>query len=62
MAGGEGGMKHFMAHIGPAIQGCMDDLGTPKLTPQSSRKSSTASPRKRPAAAWPTSSAGATGN
>lgn len=34
MAGGDGGMKHFMHHIGPAIQGWMDDLGTPRLTPQ----------------------------
>jgi 3-hydroxyacyl-CoA dehydrogenase len=31
MAGGDGGMKHFMDHIGPAIQGWMDDLGTPTL-------------------------------
>jgi carnitine 3-dehydrogenase len=32
MAGGEGGMKHFMEHIGPAMQGWMDDLGAPRLT------------------------------
>jgi 3-hydroxyacyl-CoA dehydrogenase len=31
MAGGDGGMKHFMDHIGPAIQGWMDDLGAPTL-------------------------------
>ena len=31
MAGGDGGMKHFMDHIGPAMQGWMDDLGTPRL-------------------------------
>jgi 3-hydroxyacyl-CoA dehydrogenase len=31
MAGGDGGMKHFMDHIGPAIQGWMDDLGAPVL-------------------------------
>ena len=30
MAGGEGGMTHFMAHIGPAMQGWMDDLGKPQ--------------------------------
>jgi carnitine 3-dehydrogenase len=34
MAGGEGGMAHFMSHIGPAIQGWMDDLGETRLTPQ----------------------------
>jgi 3-hydroxyacyl-CoA dehydrogenase len=33
MAGGEGGMTHFMSHIGPAIQGWMDDLGDTRLTP-----------------------------
>jgi hypothetical protein len=27
-------MKHFMEHIGPAIQRWMDDLGAPKLTPK----------------------------
>ena len=37
MAGGDGGMKHFMHHIGPAIQGWMDDLGTPRLTPQTQK-------------------------
>jgi carnitine 3-dehydrogenase len=31
LAGGEGGMPHFMSHIGPAIQGWMDDLGAPRL-------------------------------
>jgi 3-hydroxyacyl-CoA dehydrogenase len=31
MAGGDGGMKHFMDHIGPAIQSWMDDLGAPVL-------------------------------
>jgi carnitine 3-dehydrogenase len=34
MAGGEGGMTHFMSHIGPAIQGWMDDLGQTRLTPE----------------------------
>ena len=34
MAGGEGGMAHFMSHIGPAIQGWMDDLGQTRLTPE----------------------------
>jgi 3-hydroxyacyl-CoA dehydrogenase len=35
LAGGEGGMTHFMAHIvaGP-MQSWMDDLGRPKLTPK----------------------------
>jgi 3-hydroxyacyl-CoA dehydrogenase len=31
MAGGDGGMKHFMDHLGPALQSWMDDLGTPTL-------------------------------
>ncbi len=31
MAGGDGGMKHFMDHLGPANQSWMDDLGTPRL-------------------------------
>jgi 3-hydroxyacyl-CoA dehydrogenase len=38
MAGGDGGMTHFMEHIGPAIQTWMDDLGTPKLTPKTQQK------------------------
>lgn len=33
LAGGEGGMAHFMSHIGPAVQSWMDDLGAPRLTP-----------------------------
>jgi 3-hydroxyacyl-CoA dehydrogenase len=32
LAGGEGGMAHFMAHLGPAVQTWMDDLGTTRLT------------------------------
>ena len=32
MAGGEGGMPHFMSHIGPAVQSWMDDLGQTRLT------------------------------
>ena len=31
LAGGEGGMKHFLDHLGPAMQGWMDDLGAPQL-------------------------------
>jgi 3-hydroxyacyl-CoA dehydrogenase len=34
LAGGDGGMPHFMSHIGPAMQGWMDDLGQTRLTPQ----------------------------
>ena len=39
LAGGEGGMKHFMEHIaaGP-MQTWMDDLGAPKLTPKTRQK------------------------
>ena len=34
LAGGEGGMKHFMSHLaaGP-VQSWMDDLGSPRITP-----------------------------
>jgi 3-hydroxyacyl-CoA dehydrogenase len=38
MAGGEGGMPNFMSHIGPAIQGWMDDLGQTRLTPEVQKK------------------------
>ena len=33
LAGGEGGMKHFMDHLCGPIQGWMDDLGQTRLTP-----------------------------
>lgn len=33
LAGGDGGMSHFMAHLAPAVQSWMDDLGTTRLTP-----------------------------
>jgi carnitine 3-dehydrogenase len=33
LAGGEGGMKHFMDHLGGPIQTWMDDLGKTRLTP-----------------------------
>jgi 3-hydroxyacyl-CoA dehydrogenase len=32
LAGGEGGMTHFMAHLGGAFQSQMDDLGATRLT------------------------------
>jgi len=32
LAGGEGGMPHFMEHLAVANQAWMDDLGTPRLT------------------------------
>jgi 3-hydroxyacyl-CoA dehydrogenase len=34
LAGGEGGMAHFMAHLAAPMQSWMDDLGDPHLTPQ----------------------------
>jgi carnitine 3-dehydrogenase len=39
LAGGEGGMSHFMSHLaaGP-VQSWMDDLGTPRLTPDVQKK------------------------
>ncbi len=33
LAGGEGGMAHFMHHLLPAMQGWWKDLGDPDLTP-----------------------------
>jgi carnitine 3-dehydrogenase len=38
LAGGEGGMKHFMEHLAVPMQGWWDDLGEPKLTPEIQRK------------------------
>ncbi len=34
LAGGEGGMAHFMAHLLPAMQGWWKDLGDPEMTPE----------------------------
>jgi carnitine 3-dehydrogenase len=34
LAGGEGGMVNFMAHLVPPMQSWMNDLGSPRLTPQ----------------------------
>jgi len=34
LAGGEGGMTHFLDHLAPAMQSWMDDLGTTRLTPE----------------------------
>src|SRR5262245_62418150 len=31
LAGGQGGMKHFMEHLGGPVQGWMDDLGHTRL-------------------------------
>lgn len=38
LGGGEGGMQHFMQHLGPAVQSWWDDLGTPSLTPAVQQK------------------------
>jgi carnitine 3-dehydrogenase len=38
LAGGEGGMKHFMDHLVPAMQTWWDDLGAPDVTPEVQRK------------------------
>jgi 3-hydroxyacyl-CoA dehydrogenase len=32
LAGGEGGMANFMAHLAPAVESWMDDLGAPRLS------------------------------
>lgn len=34
LAGGAGGMSHFLDHIGPAMEDWWRDLGTPALTPE----------------------------
>ncbi len=33
LAGGEGGMAHFLEQLGPPLESWWDDLGSPKLTP-----------------------------
>ncbi|MBV9347057.1 MAG: 3-hydroxyacyl-CoA dehydrogenase [Pseudolabrys sp.] len=38
LAGGEGGMAHFMDHLAEANQSWMDDLGSPKLTKDVQKK------------------------
>ncbi len=34
LAGGEGGVRHFLRHIGPGIEKWWADLGTPQLSPE----------------------------
>jgi hypothetical protein len=34
LAGGEGGMAHFMDHLLPAVTSWWDDLGSPVVTPE----------------------------
>jgi carnitine 3-dehydrogenase len=34
LAGGEGGMPHFLDQLGPPLEGWWDDLGQPSLTPE----------------------------
>jgi carnitine 3-dehydrogenase len=34
LAGGEGGMTHFMVHLATPLQSWIDDLGNPRLTPE----------------------------
>jgi carnitine 3-dehydrogenase len=38
LAGGEGGMTHFMSHLVPAMEAWIDDLGEPKFTPEVQKK------------------------
>jgi 3-hydroxyacyl-CoA dehydrogenase len=33
LSGGDGGLAHVLAHLGPPTQELMDDLGAPQLTP-----------------------------
>ena len=34
LAGGEGGMEHFLAHLGPPLESWWNTLGAPSLTPE----------------------------
>ncbi|MGD9538634.1 MAG: 3-hydroxyacyl-CoA dehydrogenase NAD-binding domain-containing protein [Alphaproteobacteria bacterium] len=34
LAGGEGGFRHFLEHLAPAVEAWWQDLGTPTLTPE----------------------------
>jgi carnitine 3-dehydrogenase len=34
LAGGEGGMRHLLEHIGPGMQGWWQTLGDPRITPE----------------------------
>jgi hypothetical protein len=38
LAGGEGGMAHFMKHLAAPMQSWIDDLGNPRLTPEVQQK------------------------
>ena len=38
LGGGTGGIRHFMQHLGPAVQSWWDDLGSPTLTPAVAQK------------------------
>jgi 3-hydroxyacyl-CoA dehydrogenase len=38
LAGGEGGMTHFMSHLTPALVTWIEDLGDPKFTPDVQKK------------------------
>jgi carnitine 3-dehydrogenase len=38
LAGGDGGMRHFLEHLGGPVQSWWDDLGTPSLTPEIRQK------------------------
>ena len=38
LAGGDGGMQHFLDHLGGPVQSWWDDLGAPSLTPQVRQK------------------------
>lgn len=38
LAGGPGGMAHFLDHIGPSMEGWWRDLGSPTMTPEIARR------------------------
>src|SRR5207253_504858 len=37
LAGGTGGIAHFLEQLGPPLESWWDDLGSPRLTPEISR-------------------------
>lgn len=56
LAGGEGGMKHFLHHIGPAMEDWWRDLGTPQLGPEVNAALITGVAEEAPVAPVPISS------
>ncbi len=52
LAGGDGGMTHFLHHLLPAMQSWWDDLGTPVVTPAVQARLVEGCARRSAGAAW----------